>query len=195
MALMNTNLLTGLLALIAMKSFFGCNSNSPSPNNDARGSNQSEALAVESNTGGAPYSGIQETVTEFETFSFVIPARWTSMPPDRGKTKALLVLTGGNPGGAMAMIKVDVGKSAVPDLRTAAESFAKSFGGTVDAESVTLDGVEAFRVTTDSKRLEVPSHALLLSKNEMLTMVMGAGPPEADIKGALSKLIDTWKWK
>lgn len=162
----------------------GCN-NSPSPI-DPSSSTRSDELA---NTDKAA-----STSQKFGDFSFEVPAGWTVVEPDRSKTKAMLVLGGGNGQQVLAMIKVDVGQPAAPTSRQLAEAFANSSGGTISETPIDLDGSAGTLATTPSNDLATPKNMLIVFRGQKAYLIMGAATQGIDLSNAISQITESWRW-
>lgn len=130
---------------------------------------------------------------DFGEFSFIVPDGWTIATPDRDKTKAMLVLQVADE--VKAMLKVDVGVPAAPTPEALAQQFAQSSGGKVLRQEIDFDGVPGIGVVTTSKTMEVPKHVIVLFHKEQVHMVMVAAVEGADVQGAMSTILYSWKWK
>lgn len=137
--------------------------------------------------------GLLPKATSFEGFRFEIPARWTRVPPQRAKTKAMLALISGNPGSPNALLMVDVGKPASPDAMEIAKSLAGR-DGSVLPQKVAVDHDEGIRIETPSVDLSRPRIAVVVMRQEKVYLIMAAAVEGTDISRAFEEVIKTWRW-
>ena len=131
--------------------------------------------------------------TSFGTFEFVVPAKWTSKKPEREKTAVLLLLNPTDDEKAEGMFKVDIG---TPKLDSAKE-MAKSFVGKdskVVPEPVTVDGVDGFKVVTDSTDFKRPKFVIVVYRKDQAYMIMAAQTKDTDVTDTFNGIINSWKW-
>lgn len=127
--------------------------------------------------------------------SFSGPAGWLQVAPDLAKTKGRFVSPGSDPSNPSAMIMIDIGRPADPDLKTAAEGMATNWGGRVVQEPVTLDGAPALRVRVDSPKPGLtPVEGVLCFRGGMLYMIMGGCRPGTSVVSEVEQVRATWKW-
>ena len=113
---------------------------------------------------------------DFGDFSLELPIGWSSVSPDREKTKCMLLLGGDRWTNAKAMIKVDVGSPTLPTPAEMAQTIAKSSGGHVLPQAVDLDGENGITVQTSSTTtLSTPREVIIVYRNGKVYLIM-AGP-------------------
>ncbi|REK06814.1 MAG: hypothetical protein DWQ37_22500 [Planctomycetota bacterium] len=144
-------------------------------------------------TSASPVVRSGPVVESFGAFDFELPPAWKRAKPDRTETKAMLLLGATNWQQADAMIKVDVGKPALPTARQTARAMAGRDGHVFDAPLM-LDGVEGIRVQTPSDDLSRPRYAVVVYREGKVYLIMAAtkGP---EIKHAMKQVLDTWQWE
>jgi hypothetical protein len=143
------------------------------------------------NQQGTPVS-ITPTNASFGNFQFEIPAGWSRIQPDRGKTEAMILLNGDAPGHVQGMLKVDVGKPLLPDAGQVARSLAGK-DGRVLPDSVTVDGTDGVRIETPSADMTRPRLAVVVFRDEKVYLIMAA-TNGADISGAFDEVLKSWRW-
>jgi len=131
---------------------------------------------------------------EFGEFSFVIPAGWGVVAPDRNKTKAMLLLDGTNWQNAKAMIKVDVGTPTVPTAQLSAEGFAKKVNGKVSADLLDFEGISAVSASSDSTSLETPRYMISIFRDDKVYLLMAGALKGVELTETISQIRKTWKW-
>ena len=129
----------------------------------------------------------------FGAFQFEVPAGWKSVPPDRAKTMAILLLNGTARNEPDGMLKVDVAKPAFPTAREVADVLAGN-DGRVSQDPVSLDGIEGVRVDTSSTDMSRPRFAVVVFRDEMAYLIMAAGANGADVSKAFDQVLKTWRW-
>lgn len=134
------------------------------------------------------------TPASFDGFAFEVPAGWSQVRPDRNQTKAMLTFGSTSPTGADGLIKIEVGKPTIPDVRKTAASLAGA-DGQVLPTSLTVDGVEAVRVETPSTDLNRPHHAVAAIRNGRLYLIMAAGARGTDVSAGFEHVLKTWHWR
>ena len=133
---------------------------------------------------------------QFGEFSFEVPGGWSSVTPDRDKTKAMVLLGGTNWQNAKAMIKVDVGTPAFSTAQEMASNFAKSAGGQVAPETLDFDGETATKATTSSTRLATPREMIIIyHRDGKVYLVMVGAVEGVDLTNAIEHVRSTWKWE
>jgi hypothetical protein len=130
----------------------------------------------------------------FGAFSFSIPKGWTTVTPDRDKTKAMILLEGTDWQNAKAMIKIDVGMPAAPTARQLAESFAKNTGGSVSTDTLDFDGEPGVIASTSSNELTTPRNMIVLYREGKAYLLMVGATAGVDVGDAVSHVRETWKW-
>lgn len=171
--------------LLAMFCVAGCKENT-----DSLPAGNENSLATNATETDKP-----DETQSFGDFSFSIPKGWTSVPPDREKTKAMLLLDGTDAQNAKAMIKIDVGMPAAPTARQLAESFAKSVGGNVSSDALNFDGEDAVIATTSSNDLGTPRNMIIVYRDAKAYLLMAGATEGVDIGDAVSHIRSSWKWK
>lgn len=127
--------------------------------------------------------------------SFSEPAGWVRLKPDKKKTKGWFINSDSDRRSPKAMIMVDTGKAANPNLRETAEKMAADWGGTVLEESTTLDGVEALRVRVSKPGGGLrPVEGVAAIRNGRLYLVMGGTVPGRSIVDEVEEVRTSWKW-
>jgi hypothetical protein len=125
----------------------------------------------------------------FGDFEFSIPEGWIRVKPDRGETKAMILLNGTVWHKADGMLKVDVGKPALPTAKATAQALSSS-----DGVSISVDGQDAIKVSTASTDMSKPHHAVVIYRGDKVYLVMAAGLLGTDVSNALDYVIETWNW-
>ena len=131
----------------------------------------------------------------FGDFSFSIPTGWTVVPPDRDKTKAMLLLDGTTWQNAKAMIKIDVGTPAAPTAKQVAESFAKNTGGNVSKVTLDFDGTPGVSASTSSNELTTPRNMIVVYRDGKAYLIMVGATAGVDAGDAVSHVRESWKWE
>ena len=132
--------------------------------------------------------------TSFGDFEFAIPAKWSRVEPDRGKTAAMLLLNGTRWDNADAMIKVDVGKPAKSSARELAKALAGK-DGKVDPDPVSVDGTEGIKFENTSTDMSRPKAGIVIFRDKKAYLVMAAQQRGTDVSDALEQITKSWKWK
>ena len=140
-------------------------------------------------------SAAQAERQAFGPFSFEVPAGWSSVTPDRDKTKAMLLLDGTNWQNSKAMIKVDVGTPAFPTAQEMAESFARTAGGQLASQTLDFDGESAMKATTSSTALTTPREMIIIYRDDKAYCVMAGAVAAVDLTNAMEHIRSTWKWE
>jgi hypothetical protein len=129
----------------------------------------------------------------FGDFKFELPTGWSKVQPDRGKTVAMILLNGKTWDKADGMIKIDVGKPAVPTAEAMARSLAGA-DGQVLRKPVSLDGHDGVRVKTASEDMSRPHHAVVCYKDGKVYLLMAAAVNGKQIDDAFNHVLKTWHW-
>jgi hypothetical protein len=132
---------------------------------------------------------------QFGVFSFEVPGGWSSVTPDRGKTKAMILLGGTKWQNSKAMIKVDVGPPAFPTAQEMAQNFAKTVGGQVAPETLNFDGETATKATTSSTSLTTPREMIIIYRDGNAYLVMAGAVDGVDLTNAMEHVRSTWTWE
>ena len=131
--------------------------------------------------------------TSFGEFEFAIPAKWSSVRPDREKTAVMLLLNGTAWNNADAMIKVDVGKPAAPTAEELAKALAGR-DGKVYPDPVLVDGAKGVKVETSSTDMSRPKFAIVVYRDGKAYLIMAAEKKGDAISDALDAVVKSWKW-
>jgi hypothetical protein len=135
------------------------------------------------------------TRKQCEGFSFEVPTGWSSVPPDRPKTKAMLLIGAEPWNTAKGMIKIDVGAPATPDLKTMAEGLAGNFGGKVQPGQVDVDGETGVRVQASPQGPSLaPREGIVVFHSGKMYLIMAGAVRGTDVADALEHVRATWKW-
>lgn len=172
--------MAGLLAMI-----LGCGNSDVTPTQDLANTSSQDAGTI----------GAQATRQQFGTFSFEVPAGWSSVTPDRDKTKAMVLLGGTNWQNSKAMIKVDVGSPAFPTAQEMANNFAKSADGRAMPDTLDFDGEAATKATTSSTTLATPREMIIIYRDGKVYLVMAGAVAGVDLTNAIEHVRLTWKWE
>ena len=141
-----------------------------------------------------PPSHSASTTIHFDGFTLTTPEGWLSVKPDATKTKAVLLYGSKTWYRADAMIKVDVGKPAIPNAMELAKSFAESNKGKLLPDTVDLAGATGYVAVTESKTLQVPSYMIAVIRNERCYLLMGASTGKVSVEEAIEEIRQTWEW-
>jgi hypothetical protein len=179
------NHLNRLVMAGALTMILGCG------NSDVRNSPDS---TNRSNQDDAALAG-EATRQQFGAFSFEVPGGWSSVTPDRDKTKAIVLLGGTNWQNSRAMIKVNVGTPAFPTRQEMADDFAKRAGGQVAPETLDFGGEAATKVTTTSTTLATPRAMMIIYRDGKAYLVMAGALGDVDLADAIEHIRSTWKWE
>lgn len=133
------------------------------------------------------------TRTQFGAFSFVIPAGWSRVESDLKKTAVALLFNGTAWNNADAMLKVDVGKPALPTAKELAKSLAGD-DGKIYPEPVSVDDVDGIRVETTSTDMTRPKVEIVIIRGEKLYMLMAAETKGSRTFEAVNQIVGSWKW-
>lgn len=195
-----------LLAL-AVVLLVGCSEKAPSQQSKGASTQASQSVnPVPAPDGrntreGAPVHSRPDTSTtalrarlQLDEFSFVIPGGWSSIAPDRTKTKAMLLLGGTRWDNAKGMIKIDVGVPTCPTVQETADSFARGGKGRVSPDAVNVDGEKGVRVATSSRSMSVPREVVVIYRNGKVYLVMAGALDGTEVSEALEQVLSTWKW-
>jgi hypothetical protein len=150
------------------------------------------ALAAADTSGGAPAPAA--VVQSFDGFSMAVPSGWSSVKPDRDKTKATLLLGAKSWTEAKAMIKVDSGPLLQPSLRAAAELLVKNFGGKILDQPAVLDGETGIHVVTAGRTLLEPQEVILVLHKDKVWLLMGSALGQ-DVAGPVEQCRASWHWR
>jgi hypothetical protein len=101
----------------------------------------------------------------------------------------MILLNGTAWNNADGMIKVDIGKPALPT----AQEMARALAGN-DGIVVTIDGHDAIRVATASSDMSKPQHAIVIYRNDKVYLLMATGVRGTDVTEALDHVIQSWHW-
>lgn len=140
-------------------------------------------------------SGEQNSeLNNFGDFSFSVPKGWNIVAPDRGKTKAMLLLDGTDWQNAKAMIKIDVGTPTAPSAKQLADGLANSAGGTVSTDSLDFDGTPGVSASTSSTTLNTPRDMTIIYRNGKAYLLMAGAIEGVELSKAISHVRKSWKW-
>lgn len=130
---------------------------------------------------------------KFETFT--TPKGWR---PNRSDKNSYAILTKHNETypKVSQMITIDIGKAVAPNAETLATSFAKTWGGTVDTETVKVDGETGYRVKvpSDGKSLRPIDCIAIVKEGRAFLLIAGATNADG-LAQVLDDLVLSWKWK
>ncbi len=139
-------------------------------------------------------------VIENEQFYFFVPHPWIVCQPDsddRGTVVGLFMSADSTVAVQKAVIKVEAGRAADPDLLTTARSLAESWGGSLVDENSELAGTSAMRIHASHLGQGMqPIDAIVAIHAGRLYLIMG-GTLESglDVAGALEEIRASWRWK
>jgi hypothetical protein len=131
----------------------------------------------------------------FGEFSFEVPNGWTSVTPDREKTRAALLFGGPRWDSAKGMLKVDVGVSPSKTAQEMATAFAQASGGQIDPTPIDVDGEKAVRVTTSSSNMSMPRLFVTVFHDGRAFLIMAASTENTDVSDAFEQVRTSWKWE
>jgi hypothetical protein len=112
--------------------------------------------------------------------------------PDRGKTAAMIRLNGTGWQDADGLIKVDVGRPVGPP-----DELAKTLAGRdgkIDAEPVSVGGVDGVKVETPSRDMSRPRFAIIVERGGQAYLILAAQKAGADVAPALDAVVASWRW-
>jgi hypothetical protein len=127
--------------------------------------------------------------------TFQTPAGWR---PNRsgGNTYAILSRTDESYPNLTQMISIDVGKPVEPTAKAMANAFAKKWNGRVAELSLTIDGVEGFRVTIPpDKKTVQPTDCMVTVREGRAFLLIGGAKEGGDVSRALDEVLASWRWK
>lgn len=143
-----------------------------------------------------PVGVVDANEVSTDDFSFLIPAGWSRVPPDRTKTTVMLLTGGSHWTEPDAMIKVDVGRSPAPSVDVAVEGLAEMWGGEVLKGETTLDGERALVIRSEHRGTGLqPVEGIAVFRNDRLYLIMGGVTEGHSVVDAVEKIRESWKWK
>lgn len=136
-------------------------------------------------------------VIENEEVSFSVPKTWIACPPDRPTVVGFFISADSTVAVQKAMITVEIGHTAYPDLSTAAHRLAGSWGGSVVDEHCDLAGTHAMRIRAEHLgRGMQPIEAFAALRGERIYLIMGGIlEPDFNIASPLEEIRVSWRWK
>ncbi|GMU83156.1 MAG: hypothetical protein AMXMBFR47_30270 [Planctomycetota bacterium] len=136
-------------------------------------------------------------VIENEEVSFSGPKTWIACPPDRSTVVGFFISADSTVAVQKAMITVEIGHTAYPDLSTAGRRLADLWGGSVADDHCDLAGTPAMRIRAEHLgRGMQPIDAFAALRGERIYLIMGGTlEPGFDIAGPLDEIRASWRWK
>ena len=185
-----TRFVAGFLLAVMLFPHIGCQkSKAPTAKGNADANRQDGS--VSDNQESAPMPGKRY---QFEGFTFELPSDWKMVQPDRGKTKAMLLIGSDRLDQARGMIKADAGPPVSDTPDEMAKLLAEEFKGTIAEEEFDIDGERALRVSTNSTQLDAPREIFIAYREGRAFLVMGVGVKGTDVTGPIIDIIRSWKW-
>ena len=128
--------------------------------------------------------------------TFDLPEGWLRMTPDKEKLLAWVISPGSDPRQPEAMIMVESGKTAMPELSASAANYAAMWKAKVLDEPTDLAGVPALRVRGDNPTPEMrPVEAVVAIRRGQIYLIMGGATAGHRCAKEVEAIRRSWKWR
>lgn len=127
--------------------------------------------------------------------TFTTPKSWK---PNRSGKSTYAILTQENESlpNISKMISIDVGKPIVPTAKAIAGAFAKTWKGSVQEQTIQVDGQPGYRIQCPPSPNKVqPVDCIVVVHEGRAVLLIGGAKKTGDTEEALNELVKSWKWK
>jgi hypothetical protein len=94
------------------------------------------------------------------------------------------------------MISIDVGKPVQPTAKAIAGAFAKTWKGSVQEQTIQVDGQPGYRIQCPPSPSKVqPVDCIVVVHEGRAVLLIGGAKKTGDTEEALNELVTSWKWK